>query len=285
MIGTLATLVRPGGALFISTLNRNLKSFLMAIVGAEYVLKLIPRGTHEYERLIRPAGARPLGTLRGAVSARARRHRAQSVHGTLQPEPRHRRELPCPPGAMTEAVNPLLLSSSCLAALLVGAMLGFLVAQLRAARRIEAVRIELEAARVRLESTTRQEADRISLLEQSEARLRAAFDSLAGETLRSNSELFLRMARESLGRDQAVAQSAAQGARDRDRATRRADPGGAAKNRGAGRGSRARASRRVLQSCGLRSRHSRTARRCCNGRPATSSPRCVARRCADAGVS
>ncbi|HEX2669939.1 MAG TPA: bifunctional 2-polyprenyl-6-hydroxyphenol methylase/3-demethylubiquinol 3-O-methyltransferase UbiG [Polyangiaceae bacterium] len=55
MIGTLAALVRPGGSLFISTLNRNLKSFLMAIVGAEYVLKLIPRGTHEYERLIRPS--------------------------------------------------------------------------------------------------------------------------------------------------------------------------------------------------------------------------------------
>jgi 2-polyprenyl-6-hydroxyphenyl methylase/3-demethylubiquinone-9 3-methyltransferase len=55
MIGTLATLVRPGGSLFISTLNRNLKSFLMAIVGAEYVLNLIPRGTHEYERLIRPS--------------------------------------------------------------------------------------------------------------------------------------------------------------------------------------------------------------------------------------
>ncbi|HEY6924136.1 MAG TPA: bifunctional 2-polyprenyl-6-hydroxyphenol methylase/3-demethylubiquinol 3-O-methyltransferase UbiG [Steroidobacteraceae bacterium] len=55
MIGTLASLVRPGGSVFISTLNRNLKSFLMAIVGAEYVLKLIPRGTHEYERLIRPS--------------------------------------------------------------------------------------------------------------------------------------------------------------------------------------------------------------------------------------
>jgi 2-polyprenyl-6-hydroxyphenyl methylase/3-demethylubiquinone-9 3-methyltransferase len=55
MIATLSTLVRPGGALFVSTLNRNLKSFLMAIVGAEYVLKLIPRGTHEYDRLIRPS--------------------------------------------------------------------------------------------------------------------------------------------------------------------------------------------------------------------------------------
>lgn len=55
MTATLAALVRPGGALFVSTINRNLKSFLLAIVGAEYVLGLIPKGTHEYERLIRPA--------------------------------------------------------------------------------------------------------------------------------------------------------------------------------------------------------------------------------------
>jgi len=55
MAATLAGLVRPGGAVFISTINRNLKSFLLAIVAAEYVLRLIPRGTHEYERLIRPA--------------------------------------------------------------------------------------------------------------------------------------------------------------------------------------------------------------------------------------
>ncbi len=55
MTATLARLLRPGGALFVSTLNRNLRSFLLAIVGAEYLLNLIPRGTHEYERLIRPA--------------------------------------------------------------------------------------------------------------------------------------------------------------------------------------------------------------------------------------
>ncbi len=55
MTATLARLLRPGGACFISTLNRNLRSFLLAIVGAEYLLGLIPRGTHEYERLIRPA--------------------------------------------------------------------------------------------------------------------------------------------------------------------------------------------------------------------------------------
>jgi DNA recombination protein RmuC len=94
------------------------------------------------------------------------------------------------------------------AALATGAVLGTLVAQLRAAARIEALRIELAAASVRLESSALQEADRLKLLEDSERRLRAAFDSLAGETLRTNSELFLRLAREALGRDQAVAQGA-----------------------------------------------------------------------------
>lgn len=49
-----ATLVKPGGRVFFSTLNRNPKSFLFAIVGAEYVLNLLPRGTHEYARFIRP---------------------------------------------------------------------------------------------------------------------------------------------------------------------------------------------------------------------------------------
>ncbi|MFY8084200.1 MAG: bifunctional 2-polyprenyl-6-hydroxyphenol methylase/3-demethylubiquinol 3-O-methyltransferase UbiG [Rubrivivax sp.] len=50
-----ATLVRPGGWVFFSTLNRNPKSFLFAIIGAEYVLGLLPKGTHEYARFIRPS--------------------------------------------------------------------------------------------------------------------------------------------------------------------------------------------------------------------------------------
>jgi 2-polyprenyl-6-hydroxyphenyl methylase/3-demethylubiquinone-9 3-methyltransferase len=50
-----ARLVRPGGSVFFSTINRNPKSFLLAIVAAEYVLGLLPKGTHEYARLIRPA--------------------------------------------------------------------------------------------------------------------------------------------------------------------------------------------------------------------------------------
>lgn len=47
--------VRPGGTVFFSTINRNAKSFLLAIVGAEHVLRMVPRGTHEYLKLIRPA--------------------------------------------------------------------------------------------------------------------------------------------------------------------------------------------------------------------------------------
>ena len=50
-----AELVKPGGWVFFSTLNRNPKSFLFAIVGAEYVLNLLPKGTHEYARFIRPS--------------------------------------------------------------------------------------------------------------------------------------------------------------------------------------------------------------------------------------
>src|SRR3546814_13088099 len=50
-----ATLVKPGGWVFFSTLNRNPKSFLFAIVGAEYVLRMLPKGTHSYENFIKPS--------------------------------------------------------------------------------------------------------------------------------------------------------------------------------------------------------------------------------------
>jgi 2-polyprenyl-6-hydroxyphenyl methylase / 3-demethylubiquinone-9 3-methyltransferase len=50
-----AKLVKPGGWVFFSTINRNPKSFLLAIVGAEYLLNLLPRGTHEYMKFIRPS--------------------------------------------------------------------------------------------------------------------------------------------------------------------------------------------------------------------------------------
>jgi len=55
VIQACADLCEPGGDLFFSTINRNPKSFLFAIVGAEYVLNMLPRGTHEYEKLIKPS--------------------------------------------------------------------------------------------------------------------------------------------------------------------------------------------------------------------------------------
>jgi 2-polyprenyl-6-hydroxyphenyl methylase/3-demethylubiquinone-9 3-methyltransferase len=55
IVGACAAALRPGGTAVFSTINRNLKSFALAIVGAEYMLGLVPRGTHEYAKLIRPA--------------------------------------------------------------------------------------------------------------------------------------------------------------------------------------------------------------------------------------
>ena len=55
VIKACADMVKPGGSVFFSTINRNPKSFLFAIVGAEYVLNLLPKGTHEYAKFIRPS--------------------------------------------------------------------------------------------------------------------------------------------------------------------------------------------------------------------------------------
>lgn len=55
LVAALARLLRPGGSLFVATINRSPRAFLGAIVAAEYLLGLVPRGTHEYARLIRPA--------------------------------------------------------------------------------------------------------------------------------------------------------------------------------------------------------------------------------------
>jgi 2-polyprenyl-6-hydroxyphenyl methylase/3-demethylubiquinone-9 3-methyltransferase len=53
-VATAGSLVRPGGLFFASTLNRTLKSFALAIVGAEYVLRWVPKGTHQWEKFITP---------------------------------------------------------------------------------------------------------------------------------------------------------------------------------------------------------------------------------------
>ena len=54
-VAACATLARPGGLVVFSTINRNAKAYLLAVIGAEYVLRLLPRGTHDYARFIRPS--------------------------------------------------------------------------------------------------------------------------------------------------------------------------------------------------------------------------------------
>jgi 2-polyprenyl-6-hydroxyphenyl methylase/3-demethylubiquinone-9 3-methyltransferase len=55
VIEACARLVKPGGTVFFSTINRNPKSYLFAVIGAEYILNMLPRGTHEYEKFIKPS--------------------------------------------------------------------------------------------------------------------------------------------------------------------------------------------------------------------------------------
>lgn len=54
-VGACAQLVKPGGHVFFSTINRNPKSYLLAVIGAEYILRLLPRGTHDYSKFLKPS--------------------------------------------------------------------------------------------------------------------------------------------------------------------------------------------------------------------------------------
>ncbi|RDU97069.1 bifunctional 2-polyprenyl-6-hydroxyphenol methylase/3-demethylubiquinol 3-O-methyltransferase UbiG [Trinickia dinghuensis] len=77
-----ATLVKPGGWVFFSTLNRNVKSYLLAVIGAEYIAQMLPKGTHDYARFIRPSEL--------AGFARAAGLRAAEVKGiTYRPLGKH----------------------------------------------------------------------------------------------------------------------------------------------------------------------------------------------------
>jgi 2-polyprenyl-6-hydroxyphenyl methylase/3-demethylubiquinone-9 3-methyltransferase len=70
-IAACATLVRPGGTLFFSTINRNPKAFAFAVIGAEYLLRLLPRGTHEYAKFIKPSELEAWARAAGLVLERA----------------------------------------------------------------------------------------------------------------------------------------------------------------------------------------------------------------------
>ena len=100
-VQALAALTEPGGDLFLSTINRTPKAFALAIVGAEYVLNILPKGTHRYEKLIRPLGVGPRLSGRRVGCGRHPGHDLQPVHQTLPPRQRRECQLhpACAPGA------------------------------------------------------------------------------------------------------------------------------------------------------------------------------------------
>ena len=86
-VAACARLVRPGGQVFFSTINRNPKSYLFAVIGAEYLLRLLPRGTHDYSRFIKPselsrwaraAGLRTLELIGMTYNPLTRRYRLEA---------------------------------------------------------------------------------------------------------------------------------------------------------------------------------------------------------------
>ena len=92
-VATCASMVKPGGLMIAATLNRTLKSFALAIVGAEYVLRWLPRGTHQWDKFVTPEELEDaLRAQRPARHRRARRH-LQSVRRPLAVVVRHGREL------------------------------------------------------------------------------------------------------------------------------------------------------------------------------------------------
>ena len=94
IVSACGRLLKPGGWAFFSTINRNAKAFAFAIVGAEHVLSLLPKGTHEYAKFIRPSEL--AGWCRGAAP-RPRghpRHGIQPAEPALPPFRRHERQLP-----------------------------------------------------------------------------------------------------------------------------------------------------------------------------------------------
>lgn len=67
VLRAIATLVRPGGRVFVSTINRNPKSYLMMILGAEYLMKMVPKGTHDHKKFIMPAELCRMGEAAGLL--------------------------------------------------------------------------------------------------------------------------------------------------------------------------------------------------------------------------
>ena len=84
LIRDCAAMLKPGGHLMLSTLNRNIKSFMGAIVGAEYLLGLVPKGTHDFERFIKPSEMNRWGPVCWSTTAGHHRHYLQATQQNLR---------------------------------------------------------------------------------------------------------------------------------------------------------------------------------------------------------
>ena len=91
--GKCAEMVKPGGIMFVATINRTLKALGLAIIGAEYVLRWLPRGTHKYGSLVRPEELETALSAAGIDDHRPYRRRLQSARRPLAPIQGHGRQL------------------------------------------------------------------------------------------------------------------------------------------------------------------------------------------------
>ena len=288
MLAAFAELVKPGGSIFLSTINRTPRAYLRAVVGAEYLLRLLPTGTHSYEKFIRPSELAAWGRAAGLAledvsgldydpfTRTARLMGDARVNYLIQ-----LRRPAAPPGRRNDDLQA---SSGVILFLLVllpaiALLIGWLIGR----RRAHALEIELATARAELASADELTRERALALDMALERLRSGFDSVAGDALRGNSEMFLQLAREMLGQQQ---QLALQSLSDRENRSSRCSRRFARPCRRPTSRSRAsrRSARRASARCAARSRAWRSARLRCNARRATSSPRCGDRRCAGSGA-
>jgi 2-polyprenyl-6-hydroxyphenyl methylase/3-demethylubiquinone-9 3-methyltransferase len=92
-LNSCAEMVKPGGLMFVATINRTMKAMALAIIGAEYVLRWLPRGTHQYEKLVRPGGDRAAAFNIRDECHRSHRRVLQSASGPVEPVARYGRQL------------------------------------------------------------------------------------------------------------------------------------------------------------------------------------------------
>ena len=185
----------------VSTLNRNPLAFAVAIVGAEYIARVLPRGTHEYLKFIRPSELARWGREAGLE--------LRDLTGiSYNPLTRAFRLSPNTDVNYLAHFTRRMSGAAPWLAMLVGAALGALAVLVWRARRERTLAVETELLRARLKSEETLSAEREQALARAREQLQAVFGDLARDSLQSNSEVFLQLARERLTRQQSDASQA-----------------------------------------------------------------------------